>query len=163
VVLDERPHVPALNARRVGRATLALLALALAGCGSSKPGWQKALPCLRGNSEAAIDVGRPTTLPFQSMQPPDFRKVTAPKAFDRELDLSFPTTQPGANGLQLLFYVSDESPRRVLARLDRSIHAISTQGALLTGASIERVGRHVLLWSSRPTTTQRGAVVGCLD
>jgi hypothetical protein len=97
------------------------------------------------------------------MRPPDFRRVTAPRSFDRELDLSFETTQPGANGLQLLFYRSEESPRRVLARLDRSIHAISTQGALLTGASIERVGPHVLLWSSRPTTTQRGAVVGCLD
>jgi len=145
----------------VARAALALLALA--GCGSSKPGWQKALPCLRENADAVIDVGRPRTLPFQSMEPPNFRKVTAPNSFDRELDLSFAPTQPGANGLQLLFYRSDESPRRMLARLDRSIHAISTQGALLTGASIERIGRQVLLWSSRPTTAQRGAVVGCLD
>jgi hypothetical protein len=161
VVLDDRPHLQALSARRL--APLALALLALAGCGSSKSGWHKALPCLRGNADAVVDVGRPQILPFQSTQPPDFRKVTAPRSFDRELDLSFPTTQPGANGLQLLFYSSDESPRRMLAELDRSIHAISTQGALLTGASIERVGKHVLLWSSRPTTTQRGAVVGCLD
>jgi hypothetical protein len=112
---------------------------------------------------AVIDVGRPQTLPFQSMEPPNFRRVTAPSSFDRELDLSFSTDQPGANGLQMLFYASDESPRRVLARLDRSIHGISTHGALLRGAQIERVGRHVLLWSSRPTTAQRGAVVGCLD
>jgi hypothetical protein len=161
VVLDDRPHVPALSARLFVSAALALVALA--GCGSSKPEWEKALPCLRDSADAVIDVGRPTTLPFQSMQPPDFRRVTAPKSFDREFDLSFPTTQPGANGLQLLFYSSDDSPRRVLARLDRSIHTISTQGALLTGAPIERVGKHVLLWSSRPTTTQRGAVVGCLD
>ena len=91
---------------------------------SSKRGWEKALPCLRDNADAVIDVGRPTTLPFQSMRPPDFRRVTAPKSFDRELDLSFPTTQPGANGLQLLFYSSDDSPRRVLGRLDRSIQAL---------------------------------------
>jgi hypothetical protein len=145
----------------VGAAALA--ALALAGCGSSKPVWQEALPCLKEHSAAAIDVGRPSTLPFQSKEPPSFRRLTSPRSFERELDLSFPADQPGANGLQLLFYSSEESPRRVLARLDRSIHAISTVGALLTGADIERVGEQILLWSSRPTTAQRSAVVGCLD
>jgi hypothetical protein len=137
--------------------------LVLAGCGSSKPGWQKALPCLRQNAVQVIDAGRPQTLPFQSMRPPDFRRVTSPRSFERELDLSFSPEQPGANGLQMLFYSSEESPRRVLGRLDHSIHAVSTQGAFLRGVPIERVGRHILLWSSRPTTAQRGAVIDCLD
>jgi hypothetical protein len=144
-------------------AMVAAAVLVLAGCGSSKPRWEKAFPCLRQNAVAAIDVGRPRTLPFQSKASPDFRRVTSPASFQREVDLSFATDQPGANGLQMLFYSSDESPQRVMTRLDRSIQAISTQGALLRGASIERVGAQILLWSSRPTTAQRGAVVGCLD
>jgi hypothetical protein len=158
--LDRDRGAPAMRI-----ALLTAVALALAGCGSSKPAYVSDQTCLAG-SGTVIDHGRPPALPFLSPYDPNLGRMPAPASFEHDLELSFASSGKGANDLRLLYFEDDEAAGRSETRI--RAHSLipnrfSRRGiAYAPGAILDRSGAVLLLWSSAPTAAQRAALADCI-
>jgi len=129
--------------------------LALSACGgSSKPPWQDAATCLRPLA-TFFDHGRPLSLPYRNPFGPVPTQMAAPKAFQRELELSYAPTGSGANAADLFFFAEDADAARVLRRIRNTPNFFPT-------GNLETIGPAIVRWSSTPSPRQRAAVVACV-
>ena len=129
--------------------------LLLAGCGGSlKQPWEDATPCLRPLA-TFFDHGRPLSLPYRNPFGPAPTQMASPKAFQRELELSYPAGRQGANAVDFLFFAEPEDAQRVLRRIKATPNFFPT-------AELETVGAAIVRWSSRPTDGQRKAIAACI-
>lgn len=129
--------------------------LALSSCGgAAKPPWQDAAPCLRPLA-TFFDHGRPLSLPYRNPFGAVPSQMASPKAFQRELELSYSPTGSGANAADLFFFAEDADAARVLRRIR------STPNFFPTG-NLETIGPAIVRWSSTPSHRQRAAVVACV-
>ena len=134
---------------------LALCALTLVACGgSSKPAWQEASTCLRPLG-TFFDHCRPLSLPFRNPFGTSQAQMASPKVFQRELELSYPSSGSGANAAAFFFFAADTDAQRVLKRVR------DTPSFFPTG-NLETIGPAIVRWSSSPGPRQRAAVVDCI-
>ena len=140
---------------RLATALLVSVVLVLAACGgSSKQPWEKATECLRPLA-TFFDHGRPLSLPYRNPFGSASTQMASPKAFQRELELSYPAKQAGANAVDFLFFAKDADAARVLRRIR------DTPNFFPTG-QLETVGEAIVRWSSTPTSKQRATIEACL-
>jgi hypothetical protein len=134
---------------------ISLCALVLAGCGgSSKPAWQDASTCLRPLA-TFFDHGRPLVLPFPNPFAEQPTQMTSPKVFERELELSYPSSGKGANAAAFYVFQADTDAKRVLKRILDKPRFVPT-------GNLETIGPAIVRWSSDPTPNQHAAVADCL-
>lgn len=134
---------------------LSLCALVLAACGgSSKPAWQDASACLRPLA-TFFDHGRPRVLPFPNPFAAQPTQMTSPKVFERELELSYPSSGKGANAAAFFVFKEDTDAKRVLKR-------VLDKPSFFPTGNLETIGPAIVRWSSDPTPEQRAAVADCL-
>jgi len=145
-----------------------------AGCGGkSKPLAQTARPCLAKLGRYIHHVPRPiaptnTVAPLPVLDPdfkPSLGRTTQSLAWSDELEeygeISYRSTAPGANAVQILIFKHDDLPKRVVAATKR---ALRQQGQIFFSVSRPtRRDRTLVIWSSTPTPQQKGGVYGCLD
>jgi hypothetical protein len=132
-----------------------LCGFALSACGGkSKPPWEEATECLRPLA-TFFDHGRPLSLPYRNPFGAAPTQMASPKAFQRELELSYPPTEPGANAVDFLFFAEGTDAARVLRRIRNTPNFFPT-------AQLQVVGEAIVRWSSTPSEKQRAAVVACI-
>jgi hypothetical protein len=130
--------------------------LSLSACGgSSKPPWQDAAACLRPLA-TFFDHGRPLSLPYRNPFGPVPTQMASPKAFQRELELSYAPTGSGANAADLFFFATNADAARVLRRIRNTPNFFPT-------GNLETIGPAIVRWSSTPSPRQRAAVVACAN
>ena len=143
---------------------LAATLLAAAGCGSSKPRYESAAPCLRGLG-SVFDHGRPLSLPFVNPFNPLLGRMASPRTFEHWSEVSFARPGRGANAVQLFFFDSDDAASRVRQRIvtTRTQRPFTPRFVLFRrGARVEARKEVLVLWSSSPTGSQVSGLAGCL-
>ena len=158
---------------RIALLGAALVALAAACGGNSKPLAETARPCLAKLGEYIHHVPRPIR-PTNTVAPlpvvdPDFkptvdRPAAQNLAWSDEVEeygeISYPASGRGANAVQILVFKHDDLPKRIVAA-DRRVRPQQT--FLFTNIRPTRLDRTVLLWSSPPTPQQKRDVYRCLE
>lgn len=147
---------------------LLVAALLVAACGGpSTPAYLHVQPCLRQRG-LVLDRGRPPALPVASPYNPELGRMPAPASFRRDLELSYTVAGKGANDLRLLYFEDEDAAQRSYDRIRRHsprrgpLVSPRNKIAYVPGAVLELSGPVLLLWSSSPTSTQRGALTRCL-
>lgn len=145
-------------------AAAAVLAMTAAGCGSSKPHFERAAPCLRGLG-SVVDHGRPLSLPFLNPFNPLLGRMASPRTFEHWSEISYRAPGAGSNAVQLFFFDGDDAAARVRRRIvtTRAPRLFGPRGVLFRrGARLEARGDVLVLWSSRPSATQADGLASCL-
>jgi hypothetical protein len=160
---------------RVRLAFVALLVLlAASACGGdSAPLGVRSRPCLERLGEYLHHTREPTgiaadptpRLPVLDPEAPapvggSLTRLRWPDDLQEYGEISYPSTQPGANAVQILIFADDELPKRILAFTRR---AVRDQSLFFISTDLRRIGQTLLMWSSTPTSKQRDGVRGCLE
>lgn len=147
------------------RTFLIVAALGLCGCGASTPAYVADRACLAG-SGLLIDHGRPPALPFLSPYDPTLGRMPAPASFERDLELSFASSGPGANDVRLFYFDGEDAAARsetLIRTRSRRRYPFMRRGiAYVPGAVLDRSGEVLLLWSSAPSAAQRAGLAACI-